>query len=1485
MRLNGFRRTIAAVMALVIVGGAMPAAYNGSMRSVRTITANAVQEGTVTFEKSFDMLMLGGAITAGQINEYVSNPNVKKIYAKPGTVLPQNCICLFKDFTSVTEIDLRNADSSNVVYMDAMFQNCENLTLLNLSNFNTTNVESMCSMFADCKNLESIDLSSFDTRNVTNMRNMFASCSSLKSLDLSSFDTGNVKTMHEMFGYCRSLTSLNLKSFNTRNVTDLGNMFVECNALVSLDLSSFEPSSATDMSQLFYGCQNLESINLSRFDTSNVTNISHMFDNCSSLKTLDLSSFDTSNATDMSGMFSDCSYLETLDLSRFDTSNVTNMSCMFSDCSNLENLDLSRFDTSNVTGMGGMFYNCSNLKSLNLSSFDTKNVTSMYRMFSCCKNLGSIDLSRFDTSSVTDMIEMFNECQKLEVLDLSSFDTSNVTDMNNIFGNCFELTTISVSDTWKTPETSKDLFLNCNKLVGDKGTVCKGNVISSEYARIDGGAENPGYFTYGEKKCYSFDEATGIVTLHGNVTKKQIEALIFSSMNAKIKKIVAENTAVLPADTYNLFCQLDAVTEIDLSKADFSNVNCIDGWFYKCPKLVTIDISGDANRAFHKMGNAFSYCPKLKTIYVSKNSNFADPGWDDFDDSNMFAGCTSLVGSLGTRYSSSHIDSSYAHEDASNNPGYFTAKRSVTFDTATQTLYIGKGYNKNDLEAYKSSAEKVVVSDYINIDNPSQMFKDFTKLREANLSKASFSNASNMTSMFQGCSSLYEVKFSQNVDTSNVKHMDNMFKDCASLMYPGISNFDTSNVTSMSNMFSGCLDLTYLNLSNFNTENVWTFSQMFMNCLHLEYINLAGFKTVNLPGEANNRVDLDYMFYGCNSLRLLNLSSFDTRKVKYAENMFQDCSWLKTIFVGDGWNLSNCTNSDNMFKGCTSLTGGQGTKFDSSKTDKTYACLDTANNAGYLSKLGFEISESDGEYVLILKGNVSTAGIGDYRDFATKITASEDAVLPADCYKLFYNFKCVTEIDLSKADTSNVTDMSYMFNDCSRLTSLDLSSFDTSNVTNMAYMFSNCSNLTSLNLSSFDTSNVKSMRYMFCNCKSLTSLDLSSFNTFCMDDFENMFANCSALKTVYATYWFATYWAPREPMFYGCDSLVGGKGTKYNSSLTEDSDYAYVDGVDGKKGYFTSNDIYEIEFKHNCSFNNDLSMYYAVPKSELEGYSNIRLKVSKEEYAEGASKPTIKEKTLTSYSETTISGEKYYMFAFDGITSTDMGSKLKATLYADKGGATYLTKTDIYSVKEYVSDRLEYSKSETYKKMLVDMLNYGAAAQVHFNKNASDLVNKDLTSEQRALGTQTLPTLNNKEKLIKLSGATAEFKGKNIVFGNKTNLAYRMTFPTNQNMSNVKLKISYKTSKGVSVTNTIPASSFTKDGNYYIAYIDTIAITDVRSVISATLYDGNKAISDTLEYSIESYAKNRLSNSNSESYKTLIKEMMKFGISAETHFS
>ena len=392
---------------------------------------------------------------------------------------------------------MKYLNTSNVTYMSNMFFGCSSLTSLDVSNFDTSNVTSMFEMFYHCSGLTSLDVSNFDTSNVTSMRYMFSGCNDLSSLDVSNFDTSNVTEMDFMFSFCKSLTSLNVSNFDTSNVTDMSNMFEDCSGLTSLDVSNFDTSNVIDMGSMFGGCSGLTSLDLSNFDTSNATNMSWMFSGCSGLTSLDVSNFDTSNVTEIGGLFSGCSGLTSLDVSKFDTSNVTNMWEMFSGCSGLTSLDVSNFDTSNVTYMQSMFSGCSGFTSLDVSNFNTSNVTMMWEMFSGCSGLTNLDLSNFNTSNVIYMGGMFSGCSGLTSLDVSNFNTSNVTSMFKMFYGCSGLTTIYAGDKWKTANVTdgESAFFGCENLVGGKGTKYDAEYVDYTYARIDGGADAPGYFS------------------------------------------------------------------------------------------------------------------------------------------------------------------------------------------------------------------------------------------------------------------------------------------------------------------------------------------------------------------------------------------------------------------------------------------------------------------------------------------------------------------------------------------------------------------------------------------------------------------------------------------------------------------------------------------------------------------------------------------------------------------------------------------------------------------------------------------------------------------------------------------------------------------------------------------------------------------------------------------------------------------------------
>ena len=154
---------------------------------------------------------------------------------------------------------------------------------------------------------------------------------------------------------------------------------------------------------------------------------------------------------------------------------------------------------------------------------------------------------------------------------------------------------------------------------------------------------------------------------------------------------------------------------------------------------------------------------------------------------------------------------------------------------------------------------------------------------------------------------------------------------------------------------------------------------------------------------------------------------------------------------------------------------------------------------------------------------------------------SEEITCPSSISYWFAYCGKLTEIDLSKFDTSNVISMIELFKGCHSLTEADLSSFNTSNVKDMGELFENCYSLTEVDLSSFNTSNVRCMARMFIECRSLTELDVSSFDTSNVEQMYQMFARCGSLKRLDLSKFDTGKVAERDfgmaDLFYECDQL------------------------------------------------------------------------------------------------------------------------------------------------------------------------------------------------------------------------------------------------------------------------------------------------------------------------------------------------------------
>lgn len=553
---------------------------------------------------------------------------------------------MFDGATNLRSIKLpKGFIGSSVTDLRRMFKDCTSLTELDLSGSNAENVKDMGEMFYGCRALSKLDLTDFKTGQVTTMENMFCICSTLETLDVSSFNTENVTTMLGMFNNCSSLRSLDLPGFNTANVTQMSSMFNKCSSLRSLDLSSFNTRKVTQMQSMFEGCTNLESIDLSSFDTENMKSMTGMFFSCTKLETLDLSSFATPKMVSMLDAFSNCKNLKTIYVtSAFTTDKVTLDFSIFDGCVNLPNFNPAKTSVEMVhTGEGGYltaataswvrwdaptgtlsfhrgatkpagdnildldygddpnwdthaaeikkvvfkagfrdethttcsnwFNGCTNLSSIEgIENLNTSNVKNMSGMFALCSNLETLDLSHFNTERVTTMAQMFYGCTKLHDLNISSFKTENVTSMNQMFGGCSSLDSLDLS------------HFNA-----------KGVLYHGLYAMFSG--------------CSS------------------------------LKFLDVSN---FPADKPKM--QLDAM-------------------FKGCSSLQTLDLSSFNTGMAKSVTDMFDGCSALQTIYVSDLFKF-----NSVSSSNMFRNCLSLKGAIS--FEPTKKDMTYANYVS----GYLTKK-------------------------------------------------------------------------------------------------------------------------------------------------------------------------------------------------------------------------------------------------------------------------------------------------------------------------------------------------------------------------------------------------------------------------------------------------------------------------------------------------------------------------------------------------------------------------------------------------------------------------------------------------------------------------------------------------------------------------------------------------------------------------------------------------------------------------------------------
>lgn len=235
-----------------------------------------------------------------------------------------------------------------------------------------------------------------------------------------------------------------------------------------------------------------------------------------------------------------------------------------------------------------------------------------------------------------------------------------------------------------------------------------------------------------------------------------------------------------------------------------------------------------------------------------------------------------------------------------------------------------------------------------------------------------------------------------------------------------------------------------------------------------------------------------------------------------------------------------------------------------------------------------------------------------------------------------------------------------------------------------------------------------------------------------------------------------------------------------------------------------------------------------------------------------------------------------------------MGDNVTAVPHAlNANGEDVTGVATTYSVKTYCQNMLNStnSKPDEYvalRKLLVDILVYGDAAQVFDGYKTNSLVSDFLSDEQRALGTTTDPNVKYqsvRKKLfatVKEEDALASIETAALFLEAAVNIQFKFT--TN-NLTGLRVVVT-DDEEGTHVIGEYPAttSQIDDNGRYYVA-LDTLNAGEMRKKVYATVMKGDKKVSNTFRYSIESYVSSVRTN-NGTAIDKLLDAMMNYGDSA-----
>ena len=254
-----------------------------------------------------------------------------------------------------------------------------------------------------------------------------------------------------------------------------------------------------------------------------------------------------------------------------------------------------------------------------------------------------------------------------------------------------------------------------------------------------------------------------------------------------------------------------------------------------------------------------------------------------------------------------------------------------------------------------------------------------------------------------------------------------------------------------------------------------------------------------------------------------------------------------------------------------------------------------------------------------------------------------------------------------------------------------------------------------------------------------------------------------------------------------------------------------------------------------------------------------------------------KEEKVTNYKQ----DGNYYVFSYKGINPQLMNDKVTAVLHAKNGKEEYTSPEKVISVREYAYTMLDRYSSDEHSKLrtlLVDLLNYGSATQKYVAYQTDNLANSDLTATQKSWASKDTKEFKNIRNFNykTISNPTVQWNSCGLVLGNA--IMFKVKF-TADNVENKTVEITLRNAKFIYDKNDFKDNG---DGTYYV-YCNELFAHEVSDEVLLTVYENGVPCSNTMLFSVESYARLVRDKYRGTPLDEMITTMMLYGNSAKEY--